>query len=130
MLTWQCSVVYNRIMLRHSTFPLTLIFTLMEKHARTLPSGECFKPNSPRLILFKTKGADCVICGARGSFFALESHNGETPHMNLYAHNERAEEVLMTKDHIIPKAHGGENILENYQPMCEPCNGKKADKLA
>jgi hypothetical protein len=33
----------------------------------------------------------------------------------------------MTKDHIHPKAKGGAEKLENFQPMCSPCNSYKAD---
>ena len=36
----------------------------------------------------------------------------------------------LTKDHIIPRAAGGADSLNNYQPMCERCNEKKADKVA
>ena len=35
----------------------------------------------------------------------------------------------MTKDHIHPRSKGGANALDNYDPMCSPCNGKKADKV-
>ncbi|GAG35699.1 unnamed protein product, partial [marine sediment metagenome] len=33
----------------------------------------------------------------------------------------------ITKDHIKPKASGGENKKDNYVPSCQPCNGLKAD---
>jgi hypothetical protein len=32
-----------------------------------------------------------------------------------------------TKDHIVPKAKGGQNANWNYVPACQPCNNKKAD---
>jgi len=34
-------------------------------------------------------------------------------------------EVLMTKDHIIPKSKGGKNTLKKYQTMCTHCNCRK-----
>lgn len=34
-----------------------------------------------------------------------------------------------TADHIIPKAKGGEDSMENLQAACRPCNGKKRDTL-
>ena len=50
-------------------------------------------------------------------------------HFNLYAINDSGDEVLMTKDHIIPKSKGGKNHLSNYQPMCCYCNCKKDNSL-
>lgn len=38
-------------------------------------------------------------------------------------------EVLMTKDHIIPKSKGGKNNLSNYQPMCCICNKQKDNNI-
>ena len=49
-------------------------------------------------------------------------------HLNLIALNANGDKVLMTKDHIVAKAKGGKNTLDNYQPMCIKCNMKKADK--
>ena len=49
--------------------------------------------------------------------------------MNLYAINEKGEEVLMTKDHIEPKSLGGKNSLNNYQTMCTICNCEKGSKI-
>jgi len=37
--------------------------------------------------------------------------------------------VLMTIDHILPKSRGGGNNINNYQPMCQPCNSKKGNKV-
>ena len=44
----------------------------------------------------------CVCCGAKMS-----------------------EENPPTKDHIIPKILGGEDRIENYQPLCRECNASK-----
>jgi 5-methylcytosine-specific restriction endonuclease McrA len=35
----------------------------------------------------------------------------------------------LTIDHIYPKSWGGGNVLENYQTLCQPCNGKKNDTV-
>ena len=40
---------------------------------------------------------------------------------------KNGEEVLFTKDHIIPKSKGGKNHISNYQTMCEPCNSEKGN---
>lgn len=39
--------------------------------------------------------------------------------------DENGKEVLMTKDHIIPKSKGGANDISNYQTMCKRCNEAK-----
>ena len=47
-------------------------------------------------------------------------------HLNLYG-MKNGKEILFTKDHIIPKAKGGKNTMDNYQTMCAVCNREKAD---
>lgn len=87
---------------------------------------------SHRYELFATKGIKCVECGIEGSYFALEKDATDDTskfHFNLYGKNEYGDEVMITKDHILPKSKGGENRLSNYQPMCYKCNQKKADKI-
>lgn len=88
------------------------------------------KVNSLRLNLFKTKGLACVTCGLIGSYFTLEKTIRDfRPHFNLYGLNEDGEEILMTKDHILPKSLGGKDTLENLQPMCTICNGLKGNNI-
>jgi 5-methylcytosine-specific restriction endonuclease McrA len=87
---------------------------------------------SHRYELFATKGIRCVECGIEGSYFALEKDITDSTskfHLNLYGKDEKGDEVMITKDHILPKSKGGENRLSNYQPMCYKCNQKKADKI-
>jgi hypothetical protein len=65
-----------------------------------------------RLFCFKDHGTTCVVCGVKGEFFAVEkiTHgNDVTPHLNLYAYDEHGHEILMTKDHIVPRSDGGKN---------------------
>lgn len=90
--------------------------------------GDRVKIRSDRLLVFKRKGTKCVTCGIEGKFFAKEKHpKDKSWHFNLYAIKGNGEEVLMTKDHIKPKAKGGTDALYNYQPMCIECNAKKGD---
>lgn len=90
--------------------------------------GDLIKMGSQRYRLFKEKGIKCVSCGIEGRFFAKErTHDIDTYHFNLYAIDENGEEVLMTKDHIIPKSLGGKNKLSNYQTMCFRCNIEKGN---
>ena len=48
-------------------------------------------------------------------------------HLNLYGINN-GEEVMMTKDHIVPKSKGGSNGLKNMQTMCTVCNEIKGNR--
>lgn len=36
----------------------------------------------------------------------------------------------LTRDHIIPKSHGGKGDKANIQPLCEPCNSAKGATYA
>ncbi len=84
---------------------------------------------SVRLRTFK-RSTICVRCGLKGTHFWAESnHNMNNYHLNLYATNEHGHEVLMTKDHIIPKSKGGADTLANMQTMCTKCNLKKGNQL-
>lgn len=92
--------------------------------------GDMIPMNSQRYELFKEKGIKCVNCKIEGKFFAKERHvSSKGYHFNLYAIDKNEKEVLMTKDHIVPKSKGGENKLHNYQTMCYDCNIVKGDKL-
>ena len=106
------------------------------KRVRVTFDGKLVWMTSLRLQTFAKKGFKCVSCGVEGKFFALEQHtnkNGkESPnawHFNLYAVNDAGEEVLMTRDHIVPKSRGGPDTLENSQTMCALCNNKKGNNV-
>jgi hypothetical protein len=87
------------------------------------------RTNSERYATFK-KSLTCSCCGLKGQYFALEkAKNSKSYHFNLYGVDENGNEVLFTKDHIVPKSKGGENDVSNYQTMCEVCNFKKADTM-
>lgn len=84
-----------------------------------------FKKKSLRYQLFN-KSVKCVDCGIVGQYYSIELHENDTqnnrPHANLYAVNELGEKIMMTKDHILRKRHGGKDNIENLQTMCEICN--------
>ena len=84
--------------------------------------GQKVKLTSQRYAVFK-KSHVCCSCGIVGCFLAVERNRGDKNyHFNLYAFDGQGDEVLITKDHIIAKANGGKNTLDNYQTMCMPCN--------
>lgn len=61
--------------------------------------------------MFFTKGYKCVDCGMVGKFFAKERYRGDKKyHLNLYGYDSNGNEILMTKDHIIPESLGGKNF--------------------
>lgn len=80
--------------------------------------------NSDRYHIFKANNK-CVSCGLEGNKMILDMNPGDTsPHFNLYG-EEDGRLVLMTKDHILAKSKGGQDIAENYQSMCAVCNNLK-----
>ena len=86
------------------------------------------KMNSHRYFVFQ-KSLECAACGLKGTKFLLEQHSGdENPHFNLYG-EEKGENLLFTKDHIIPAAHHGLSDLSNYTTCCAICNNLKSDLL-
>jgi 5-methylcytosine-specific restriction endonuclease McrA len=97
--------------------------------------GHEIRMGSQRYELFKEKGCTCVKCGIVGTFFALEKPvdrdgkgHHKNFHFNLYGINKKGEEVMLTKDHILPKSKGGTSLLSNYQTMCYQCNCEKGNK--
>jgi len=58
-----------------------------------------------------------------------KNYNNGSYHFNLYAIDKNGDEVLMTKDHVIPRSKGGPDKVENYQTLCTKCNSKKGNNL-
>lgn len=96
-------------------------------------AGVSVKMNSQRYKVFSMSGCVCKKCGLVGTFFGLEQQaytdNKDRYHFNLYGIDKDGNEVMFTKDHILPKSKGGKNILNNLQTMCVVCNNKKGNSL-
>lgn len=91
--------------------------------------GDQIDMDSQRYQVFM-KSCQCVTCGIEGQYFAKERLPGSKRyHFNLYAIDAEGVEVMITKDHIIPKSLGGLDTLSNYQTMCAPCNRAKGNKI-
>jgi len=121
------------IMIRKETYPIETILPLIGEDGKKLIvtlGVDTVKMWSLRYRTFKAKGTKCVSCGIEGVYFAKERHSTEQSeryHLNLYALDKDGKEILMTKDHIRPRAKGGRNTLGNMQTMCTDCNNRKGD---
>lgn len=95
--------------------------------------GDLISMNSHRYANFKFHGTTCVCCGLVGQYFYKDRRPSDDGyHFNLYGIDKNGIEVMMTKDHVNPRSAGGENVISNYQPLCERCNinkGSKDDKI-
>jgi len=111
------------------------VLSQIGEHARMF-QGYRVSMGSVRYKLF-AQSLVCVGCGMEGKFFLLRKNPNPHPgydgppraHFNLWGEAEDGTLILFTKDHILPKYHGGKNRLENYQTMCCICNTRKGDKL-
>ncbi|KUL05429.1 MAG: hypothetical protein XE10_0208 [Methanoculleus marisnigri] len=80
---------------------------------------------SDRMRCFLHSGTVCICCGLEARYFALERLcKADEYRLNLYGLKD-GKEVMFTKDHIVPKCKGGPSSIDNYQTMCEHCNGAK-----
>lgn len=105
-----------------------VLFETEDKKAMVVINGDKIKGNSQRFQTFFTKGLKCACCGIEGKYFGKEKDfNAARYHLNLYALDESGNEVLMTKDHIVPRSKGGASELYNYQTMCVKCNVAKGN---
>lgn len=107
-----------------------VLFENDKRLAKVEFDGDLIKGNSQRYQTFFTKGCKCVKCGIEGKYFAKERFRDQsTYHLNLYAVDNNGNEVLMTKDHILPHSKGGSDDISNYQTMCKICNEAKGSKI-
>lgn len=126
--------------IREGKYKIEVVKELLSEHLFDMDKsdvrfhGKIIKANSQRYKTFFTKGFTCAHCGLEATYFALErdtkgSNFPDRYHFNLYGIDQDGNEILFTKDHIIPHARGGKDKVENYQTMCYVCNSAKGTKL-
>ena len=93
--------------------------------------GDLIKMGSDRYYTF-AKSLECEFCSIKGDRFYKERSMGKNGqpqnggfHFNLYAINKNGEEVIMTKDHVVARARGGKDNIDNYVTCCKICNEEK-----
>lgn len=91
--------------------------------------GAKITTDSKRLRLIQNKKyMGCVCCGAKLTHFNIERQRSDTNGffcLAPYATMENGREILLTWDHIVPKALGGSDHGDNSQIMCMKCNNEK-----
>jgi hypothetical protein len=93
-----------------------------------LPSGKKVRLSNT-LKTFHYKGIVCIRCGLRGVIFReIKHHDNNNTHLRLLGIKDD-NEVMMTRDHIIPYSRGGSNNFDNIQTMCCSCNSQKQDEI-
>lgn len=102
---------------------------VIDKKADVEIDGYLVHRSSLRYKVFYQKGTVCCRCGRKGAYFTLDKetaeYDGNRRHFNLYSEDN----VLMTKDHILPRSMGGKDKVSNMQTMCVHCNVKKGHQI-
>ena len=123
---------------RKRTFSIQEVLPFIRYGISVLPvhrvyEGEEVRMNTATLKTFALHGTKCTKCGLEGLYFALErtpnNKQDNKFHFNLYGKNDQGDEILFTKDHIMPKSKGGKSTQENLQTMCQLCNQDKGAKV-
>lgn len=81
---------------------------------------------SRRFRVFDRDNYCCVACGAQAIAVVIYQVKKQVQR-DVLAINPEGMEVMLTLDHIKPRAKGGPDRLHNLQTMCFPCNNAKAD---
>lgn len=102
------------------------IGTLFVKEHKISKIFTGFGSSHRRLRVFHHKGLACVnlCCSNVGTRLIESVDNQGGLHFDVFTDDL----MLMNIDHIIAKARGGTNALENLQPMCQLCNTAKGHK--
>ena len=106
-----------------------LLYQKKEK-TKAVFNGQTVGVHSLRMQTFFVRGTTCKCCGLKATHFAIErsladERNNVNYHLNLWGINAAGEEVLFTHDHILARALGGRDHIDNCQTMCGTCNWEK-----
>lgn len=87
--------------------------------------GYKVKVSNPRFRLIR-KNNSCVWCTEIATTAWLVADERAKPgDPATFTFLDKKEQLLFTKDHIMPRKRGGPNADWNYQTMCHQCNGDK-----
>lgn len=114
--------------------PIDEVLTQAAQHTRFFEVRGQQLPINDTLKLVLLHGTTCVCCGRKAVYFQYVNMNkkgGTDLKLHLFFDHKEGNGCLtrMTKDHIVPKAIGGPDKMENYQPMCYNCNSAKGSKV-
>jgi 5-methylcytosine-specific restriction endonuclease McrA len=116
---------------REYTIEEVLALATVERNAEAVFEGFRVHLDSLRYQVF-LRSTVCAHCGLKGTVFLLQQSPGTPPdraHFNLFGRTPDGTLVMMTKDHIHPRAKGGKNQIANLQTLCAPCNSKKGKSI-
>lgn len=122
-------------MKRYKTIPKEEIESVLKACVMSKPLGRVGIRHYPivtdtdRYENLYYNGCKCAKCGLEAEFAAIEKEEKSKDkfHINVYVIDDRGKELMLTKDHIYPRALGGYDNLCNYQVLCEKCNSKKGN---
>lgn len=107
-----------------------LIFVSKDKSVKQYIGEQRVSTASGSALFVKEKeNLTCVCCGIKANKWIAFKAKHQPPVLNLYGQNENGEDILFTRDHIIPKAFGGNDDLKNLRVMCKICNEKRSCNL-
>ena len=121
----------TNIVERIKTYSIDFIFSFIKNNpdAEFYIDEEGNRCKLRRAKIFYEKGINCTHkdCTLEGKYFALDKWTDGGFHFELYTEDYDGEELIITVDHIIPRAKGGKDHMDNYSPMCRICNHIKSD---
>lgn len=111
--------------------------TAVTLHSDNAPLNALGNPVAAYFIRFSkmaqfTKNPTCACCGVSGSVWVTtEPLIGANAKRSMAAIGVKNGKIVrLTCDHILPRAMGGTDMVDNIQTMCNDCNVKKASMLS